>query len=356
VKNTGWGDATGLTARLSSAADVAVLNNPRPLPDLAPGETAQASFEVLIGAVGCEELAVFDVEVTGNEGGWIDSFEDVLEADSQPSESLEDLEHGGAEPDGWSHQADQGVDDWGVVSTRNHTSGGSWSWFSSDVESEKDDRLISPPYDLADGATLEFWHWVETESGYDGGVLEITTDGGSTWSDLGAHMTEGGYNDTLSGSNPISGRDAWAGTLGEWTRTVVDLSGWAGQTVRFRWRMTCDGSVAETGWWVDDIRVEATEQVCDAHSCAVPGEVRLEDVYRDGGDTVLEWWDDPVCTEFRVWRSDDPTREEAFTDVTGEDPDPTDTRFRDASGGSFQCWIVQGVGPDGDGPWGHFGQ
>jgi hypothetical protein len=169
-------------------------------------------------------------------------------------------------------------------------------------------------------------------------------------------MTAGGYDRSLSGSNPIAGRDAWTGVIAEWRRTEVDLSAWAGKTVRFRWRLTCDGSVAKTGWWVDDIRVQDTEQVCDAHPCAVPGEVRLEQVWRDAGETVLSWWDDPVCTEFRVWRSDDPTGEDAFSDVTAEDPDPTDTRFRDGSGGSFRCWIVQGIGPDGDGPWGHFGR
>jgi subtilisin-like proprotein convertase family protein len=356
LENTGWGDATGLSARLSSAAEVAVLNNPVPLPDLAPGETALASFEVLVGAVGCEQPAHFDVEVTGNEGVWTDGFDDVLEADSEPSESFEDVEHGGAEPAGWSHEAAEGTDDWGVVSTRNHTAAGQWSWFSSDVEEVKDDRLISPAYDLAEGATLEFWHWVELESGYDGGVLEITEDEGATWTDLGPHMTAGGYDRSLSGSNPIAGRDAWTGVIAEWRRTEVDLSAWAGKTVRFRWRLTCDGSVAKTGWWVDDIRVQDTEQVCDAHPCAVPGEVRLEQVWRDAGETVLSWWDDPVCTEFRVWRSDDPTGEDAFSDVTAEDPDPTDTRFRDGSGGSFRCWIVQGIGPDGDGPWGHFGR
>jgi hypothetical protein len=120
--------------------------------------------------------------------------------------------------------------------------------------------------------------------------------------------------------------------------------------------MTCDGSVSESGWWIDDITVSTHPELCDAHACGVPGEVALSTVAKVGTDVELGWWDDPVCTQFRVWRSSDPTGAGQFSDVTAEDADPTDATFRDSSGGDLIYWIIEAVGPDGDGPWGHFGQ
>jgi subtilisin-like proprotein convertase family protein len=356
VRNDGWGEATVVRASLSSDAAIAVDNNPVSLPDLGIGAEAIAPFEVRIGAVACLEEAGFTVLMEAQEGSWSDGFVQMLEVDAHDASQTEDLEHGGAEPAGWSHEAVAGVDDWSVVADRNHTDPGAWSWFSSDVDTVKDDRLNSPTYNVFEGATLTFWHWVDTESGYDGGVLEIAEEGSTDWTDLGPWMVEGGYDRSLSGTNPISGRDAWTGSYDEWRRTLVDLSAWAGQTVRFRWRMTCDGSVSRNGWWIDDIVVDTTELLCDAHPCGVPGEVRITSVTRQGNEVDLEWRDDPLCLEFGVFRAADPSQASAFDDVTAEDPDPTDTLFHDASGDPFLCWIVEGRGPDGTGPWGHFGR
>ena len=138
--------------------------------------------------------------------------------------------------------------------------------------------------------------------------------------------------------------------------TVVDLTPWSGSTVTLRRRLTCDGSVNRVGWWVDDITLHTHEVLFDAYACGVPGAVQLMDVSRSVDDVLLSWWDDPVCLDFRVWRSSDPSQAGYFVDVTGEDADPTDTSFLDTSGDPLLFFIVEGRGPDGYGPWGHFGQ
>lgn len=355
IENTGWGSASGVSASLSSTSAVAVLNNPVGLPDLDIGASAQADFQVLIGAVGCREQADFTLAMNANEGSWEDGFVDTLEADINASSETEDLEHAGVEPTGWTHDAAEGVDDWHLVSDKNHTAGGVYSWFVSDVDSRKDDRLVSRAYTLYGGSTLEFWHSIDSESGYDGGVLEISEDDGGSWTDLGPYLTTGAYDRSLSGTSAISGQDAWTGSYEEWRQVVADLSTFAGKTVRFRWRFVCDTSSGRTGWWVDDIIVDSNEEVCDGHACGIPGEMRVTGVSRDGADVLLEWWADPLCLEFRVWRSADASSQSSFADVSAEDPDPSDTQFRDSSSGSLLYWIIQGVGPDGDGPWGHYG-
>lgn len=92
-----------------------------------------------------------------------------------------------------------------------------------------DASLVSPYF--PGGGTLDFWHTYAfegtTNTHYDGAVLEVTTDGGATWSDLGPSITQGGYTGTISDgfSNPLGGRLGWAGTGGTFgAMTPVEAS------------------------------------------------------------------------------------------------------------------------------------
>jgi len=130
--------------------------------------------------------------------------------------------------------------------------------FSNDVSFRKDAYLISPAIVLPSQAVLTFWHTYDLEGNYDGGVLEISTDNGISYTDLGAQITSGGYDGTISSSynSPIAGRQAWTGNkLASWRQVTVNLGPYAGQTVKLRYRLACDVSVAATGWYVDDVQV-----------------------------------------------------------------------------------------------------
>jgi bacillopeptidase F (M6 metalloprotease family) len=96
------------------------------------------------------------------------------------------------------------------------------------------------------------------ETGYDGSVIEISTDGGTTFTDLGSLITTGQYNGTISTkfSSPIGGRSAWTGgTVGTWSQVVVNLSSYAGRNVIIRFRMTSDDGTAKSGWYIDDVSI-----------------------------------------------------------------------------------------------------
>jgi hypothetical protein len=131
----------------------------------------------------------------------------------------------------------------------------------------KDDRLVSPPQLLSSTSRLVFWHRFSLEPDYDGGVLEVSTDGGASYRDVtdpavGAVFLSGGYS-RLMGNGPLTGRWAWSGRSGDFlnpvagmTKAEVDLSALAGQTAIFRWRMRADTLTADeaVGWWVDDVQ------------------------------------------------------------------------------------------------------
>ena len=155
--------------------------------------------------------------------------------------------------------------DWSIVVDAG-TSSPTHAWFTSDEPDDKDDRLVTGPIALGGGSpVLSFWHHFSTESNYDGGVLEVSTNG-STWSDVeaaGGIFLAGGYNGAISlyAGSPLAGRDVWAGS-GSLQQVQVDLSALAGGDLWIRFRFACDGSVSGSGWWVDDIRIETTAP-CD---------------------------------------------------------------------------------------------
>lgn len=121
----------------------------------------------------------------------------------------------------------------------------------------------------AAGTTLEFFHRYSTEANYDGGILEYSLDGGTTWSDIlaaqgavpanAARFITGGYDATMNSAGAFGARAAWHGAFNTaWKRTAVNLADFNGLSVKFRLRSGTDNSVVgatPTGWWIDDIRI-----------------------------------------------------------------------------------------------------
>lgn len=172
-----------------------------------------------------------------------------------------------AEAAGWQTGANVGSDDWRLETGDDHSTGQGKALVSTDVNSLADKFIITPEVALIDNATLRFWHKHDFEAGnayYDGGVLEISTDNGQNWSDLGSHITQNGYNGTLDGGygQPLGARPAFVDSLGTFQQVVVDLSGFANQTVRVRWRMGTDSGVGAGDWLIDDIVVSGYRS-CD---------------------------------------------------------------------------------------------
>ena len=110
----------------------------------------------------------------------------------------------------------------------------------------------------ATSPTLTFWHDYNTEDGWDGGVVEISTNGGAAWTDLGPSMIENGYNGSMGvgSNNPIGGRPAFTGNSNGFKKTTVSLLPFANQNALFRFRVGSDDNTSLTGWYIDDILVQ----------------------------------------------------------------------------------------------------
>ena len=97
--------------------------------------------------------------------------------------------------------------------------------------------ILESPIDLSGttNPTLSYWDWRDLGSSSDSVRVEISTDGGFTWTGI---------------------RTSW-GDDRTWRKRFINLSSYAGQQVNLRFRLDAhytSGSVSE-GWYVDDIYV-----------------------------------------------------------------------------------------------------
>ena len=127
--------------------------------------------------------------------------------------------------------------------------------WTNDPATVSDKRLTSPPVTIPflQNAGLMFRHNYAFEDGFDGGVLEISIDGGA-YQDAAAFIFQGGYNGTISTccGNPLAGRPAWTGSSGGFITTQLGLP--SGHTIALRWRMGSDNGGSGQGWRIDTLQ------------------------------------------------------------------------------------------------------
>ncbi len=114
--------------------------------------------------------------------------------------------------------------------------------------------------ELPERAFLRFEHGysfdLDAKRRYDGGIVEIKVGAGD-WRGVADRFTHGGYARRLTDrtGNPLGGRKAFTGNSHGWSAARVDLSDFAGKTVKVRFRMASDRAVGGHGWYIDDIRI-----------------------------------------------------------------------------------------------------
>jgi hypothetical protein len=255
--------AAGLTG--TSLSDTALLNS----------ATAYTYVVRAVGANGAEEGNTVGKSVSPTAPPALGTL----------TESFEGSLGGGFDTPGWSHAALSGGADWSWNGSRSQTP--AHSWYSASQNGVADRVLVSPAFTVQAGTTLSFWHTFSFEGTvaqcYDGGTLEITTDGGGHWSPLpSGAFSAGGFNGTAGGTagtaagNPIGGERAWcAGTLGAMTQVSADLGSFAGLPARLRWHAGDDSVTGLPGWYVDSVTLA---NAVVAGACA-PGPSAALDFY-----------------------------------------------------------------------------
>jgi hypothetical protein len=136
---------------------------------------------------------------------------------------------------------------------------------------------------------LSFWVWLDTEGKtYDGFNLKISTNGGSTFTQVNAV--------TPAYPLTINNEDAWGGDhSGEgWQNYLADLSAYAGKNVILRFAFRSDGSTTAPGVYIDDLLVAEPNAIpLDISTNTLPdaftGTPYTATIARTGGSANATW-------------------------------------------------------------------
>jgi large repetitive protein len=153
---------------------------------------------------------------------------------------------------------------------RNEISATDHNFKAADLNGITDISLVSPLFNVGtSNLVLSFQHRYNFEfSGvtlFDGGVVEITSDNGNTWTDvtaLGAIVTGQAYTGALAagGGNPLGTRRAFGaispGNPNYVTSTFNLGTQFAGKVVGFRFRIGSDVNGRADGWEIDNISLQ----------------------------------------------------------------------------------------------------
>ncbi len=164
----------------------------------------------------------------------------------------EDFESGDG---GWASEFLSGRSSW--VRSQANPNSGDYSWYAEEGTSITDFGLVNKIMITDSHGILGFSHWYDTESGWDGGVIEIRTPT-TDWEDAGPYFYMNGYNGVI-GQNQwalLSGRPAFTGNSGGYINSKLDVSDFVGEELEVRFRFSCDSGTAGNGWYIDDIILE----------------------------------------------------------------------------------------------------
>jgi hypothetical protein len=163
----------------------------------------------------------------------------------------------------WTRDGGSAASLWGRVieADRNHT------WLGKNAGFPSDTQLTSPALSVSatEPFVVSLSHAYNLEGAgaslFDGGVIEVSTDGGATFADVSAFGVNPGYTGALlaTGANPLAGRLAFSGPSPGFPARqplVLDFgTQFGGQSVQLRFRIGTDLNAAAVGWVIDTIDV-----------------------------------------------------------------------------------------------------
>jgi hypothetical protein len=162
---------------------------------------------------------------------------------------------------GWSTTATPASNIWRTSSTVTFSNPN--SFYCQNLNVTGDQKLFSPTVTLPTGTypRLSFWHRFSTENGWDGGIVEAFVND-SAWFTLENAFTQNGYTGRIGpGTNPLQNKRAFTGTINAFQKSTIDLTSYAGKSVKFRFWFGSDNDNNSTipspaGWYIDDISLE----------------------------------------------------------------------------------------------------
>lgn len=104
-----------------------------------------------------------------------------------------------------------------------------------------------------DEAILSFETKYQIEVDWDFGFVQVSTDGGLTWTSIENDYTTATHN---ANAYPaiVENLPGLSGEM-DWTNMEFDLSDYVGQEIMLQFRYMTDWAYEEAGWWISDIKI-----------------------------------------------------------------------------------------------------
>jgi len=141
--------------------------------------------------------------------------------------------------------------------------------------------------DLSGGTNpvLTFRTLYDFERGYDAGRVEVSTNGGASWTILPGRLGRPGKGSggNYGGGTQELGKEIYDGTQRLWGEELIDLAVYQGLTnVRLRFRLTSDSAVTRDGWKIDDVAVRIYPVDVAGVADGQPGQPGADPSWSDG--------------------------------------------------------------------------
>jgi hypothetical protein len=139
----------------------------------------------------------------------------------------------------------------------------------------------TPSLHLGANAQLSFYSSYDIEDNWDKGEVQISADGGGSWTRL-----EVGYPGTATNTSDacnLGSGDFFSGTDASFGQYTASLATWANQDVMIRWEFSSDAAENGNGWWVDDISITNVEV---PGTCETMTENIFDDDFESGGTSA----------------------------------------------------------------------
>ena len=111
--------------------------------------------------------------------------------------------------------------------------------------------MNNPDLTNALGANMSFWAKWEIEENWDYVQVEVSNDGGNTWTPQCGKYTNLGVAD----QNAADGEPLYDGFQTTWVKEEIDLSDYLGSTIIVRFKIVSDQYVNEEGYFFDDFEI-----------------------------------------------------------------------------------------------------
>ena len=133
---------------------------------------------------------------------------------------------------------------------------GSHFWMA--IREDESAPTLTRAFDLTGltTATLNYSVWYDLESAYDYGYLQVSVDGGATWTVVDTPETRAG---SLYGPG-------YTGKSGLWVDEAISLDEYAGREILVRFMVITGDALNSPGMAIDDIRLDALGYSADAET------------------------------------------------------------------------------------------